>query len=41
MQMEVFLANTAIVLLGLLYGVAVYILLLPVRFRLKVKEQEM
>ena len=41
METEVFLVNTAVVLLSLLYGVAFYILLLPVRFRLKAKEQEM
>ena len=41
MEVEIFLVNTAVVLLSLLYGVAFYILLLPVRFRLKVKEQEM
>ena len=41
MTTDVFLVNMAVVLIGLLYGIAFYILLLPVRFRLKAREQEL
>ena len=40
MPVEQFLANTAIASLGILYGAAAYLLLLPIRYKLEAEMEE-